>query len=97
MVDPANASVLIPANAGPIFETIRSVVSTASYVVGGIFGIYLILLLVRWWQNRIVIRLLKDIKFNLEQQNKKQKLPHSKDMFHSKVYKKFAGIFEKEK
>lgn len=97
MVDPANATVLIPANAGPIFETVRSLIFTTSYVVGGIFGIYLILLLVRWWQNRIVIRLLKDIKFDLDQQNKKQKLPHSKAMFQSKVYRKFSNIFEKRK
>ena len=91
MVDVINMT--LPA----IIEPVRSAIGTVSYIVGGIFGIYMILLVVRWWQNRIVIRLLKDIKYNLEQQNKKQKLPHSKEMFHSKVYKKFAGIFEKEK
>lgn len=90
MVDAVNATI-------SFFEPIRSIVGAVSYLIGGIFGIYLILLLVRWWQNRILIRLLKDIKFNLEQQNKKLKIPHSKPLFESKVYKSFSRVFEKEK
>ena len=95
MVDVTNATLLLPNAAGPFFETIHSIISTASYIVGGIFGIYLILLVVRWWQNRLVIRLLRDIKYDLNQQNKKLKLPHSKELLHSKVYKKFSKIWEK--
>ena len=93
MVDAVNATFVLPA----LFEPIRSVIGAVSYIVGGIFGIYLLLLLVRWWQNRILIRLLKDIKYNLEQQNKKLKVPHAKPLFESKVYKSFSRVFEKEK
>ena len=81
----------------PVLETVRYIISSISYIIGGIFGVYLILLLVRWWQNRIMIRLLKDIKYNLDQQNRKLKLPHSKELFESKVYRKMATVFEKEK
>ncbi len=90
MVDVVNATV-------GFFEPVRSIIGAVSYVIGGIFGVYLILLVVRWWQNRIMIRLLKDIKYDLDQQNKKLKLSHSKELFESKVYKKFSGVFEKEK
>ncbi|MCK4589036.1 MAG: hypothetical protein KAT77_01215 [Nanoarchaeota archaeon] len=95
MVDPATAAVLLPEAALPLLETIRTLVSTASYIVGGIFGIYLILLLVRWWQNRLIIRLLRDITYNLNQQNIKLKLPHAKPLFQSKIYKKLSSIFER--
>lgn len=90
MVDAVNATI-------GFLEPIRSIVGAVSYVIGGIFGVYLILLLVRWWQNRILIRLLKDIKFNLEEQNKKLKIPHSGPLFESKVYKSFSRVFEKQK
>ena len=97
MVDAANATILIPGIALPLLNTIQSLIGTVSYIVGGIFGVYLILLLVRWWQNRIVIRLLKDIKYNLDQQNFKLKIPHSKPLFESKIYQHISRIFEKEK
>lgn len=94
MVDIANTAILL---GGPVVEAVRSVFGTASYVVGGIFGLYLILMLVRWWQDRIIVRLLKDVKFDLDQQNRKLKLPHSKELFQSKIYRKIGAIFEKKK
>jgi len=92
MVDVAN-TVALPG----FLETVRSVIGVTSYVLGGIFGVYLILILVRWWQNRIVIRLLKDVKYNLEQQNRKLKIPHSGALFESKMYHSIRAIFEKQK
>ena len=90
MVDVVNATI-------SFLEPVHSIIGAVSYIVGGIFGVYLLLLLVRWWQNRIMIRLLKDIKYDLDHQNKKLKLPHSKELFESKMYRKFGSIFEKEK
>ncbi len=97
MVEPINATIIaVPGALEPVVEVIRQTIGTVSWLVGGIFGLYLILLIVRWWQNRILIKVMKDIRFNLDQLNKRYRIKYSGEEKESKLYKSFRTIFEKE-
>lgn len=63
------SDVLIPGSLIPLVESIRTLVSTVSWLVGGIFGIYFILLVMRWWYSRRQVKLLKQIRHLLWLQN----------------------------
>jgi hypothetical protein len=52
-------------------ETIRSTVNGIQYLVGGIFGIYLITLFLKWRQTQMLKRYLADIKAELRHLNNK--------------------------
>ncbi len=54
----------------PLQEAILPVVKTFSALVGGIFGLYLILILVRIYYERKNFKVLKEIKTEIEQLNK---------------------------
>ena len=38
----------------PLFETVRSIIQSLQWLVGGIFGLYLILIFLRWRESRMV-------------------------------------------
>ena len=97
MVDAVNSTVLMANATLPFFETVRTVIGTASYVLGGFFGLYLIWLVFRWWQNRLIIRLLRDIKFDLDQQNKRLGIPCSKELLKTKVLRISKEYLKKKK
>lgn len=61
-----------------LVETVSPLFLKASLLVGGVFGIYLILLMIRIYYEHRKMKILKDIRFNLEQQNKKKKIPYSR-------------------
>lgn len=96
MVDPVNTSIAIPGLIEPIVDVVQQTIGTISWLVGGIFGIYLILLIVRWWQNRILIRVMKDIRFDLDNLNKRYRIKHSQEEKESDFYKSLKSIFEKK-
>jgi hypothetical protein len=54
----------------PLFETIRPLFVKLSFVVGGIFGAYVILIILRVYYEHRNLKMLKAIKFNLDQSNK---------------------------
>ena len=58
-------------------ETIAPFVKQLSLLVGGIFGLYLILLVVRIYYERRLLRLLQDIRYDLDQLNRHYRLPYS--------------------
>ena len=55
----------VPALA-PLFETIRLIIQSLQWLVGGIFGLYLILIFLRWRESRMVGQILKEIRDDLK-------------------------------
>ncbi len=66
----------------PEFETlvqlIQPLVIKLSFLVGGVFGLYFILILVRVYFEHKKVKLLKHIRFDLDQLNMHYNLPYSK-------------------
>ena len=56
----------VPALA-PLFETVRLIIQSLQWLVGGIFGLYLVLIFLRWRESRIVAQILKEIRDDLKQ------------------------------
>ena len=68
----------------PLIDFFQPIFVKASLVVGGIFGIYLILLIARVHYERKKVKLLQDIRFDLDQLN----------MYHGiKTHKQKFGFF----
>ncbi len=63
----------------PLVEVIRPLLVKASLLVGGIFGIYIILILVRIHYERRNMKLLQHIRYNLDQQNYHYGIPSSRE------------------
>ncbi len=60
-----------------VAEVIQPIMQTLSVLVGGLFGLYVILIIIRIYYERKHVRLLEDIRFNLDQINRKFRLPSS--------------------
>ena len=68
----------------PLIDFFQPIFVKASLVVGGIFGIYLLLLISRVYYEKKKVKLLKDIRFNLDQLN----------IYHGiKTHKQKKGMF----
>ena len=65
MVVDINAT--LPAALDPLINTIKFLMNILSVFVGGIFGIYLILIILRWKEARDVRRLLKEMRDDLKE------------------------------
>lgn len=61
----------------PIIDKIQPILINLSLLVGGIFGLYLIMTLSKIYYDRKNSRLLQDIRFNLDQLNKHYGLRYS--------------------
>ena len=75
----------------PLVDTIRPLIIKASLLVGGIFGIYIILLAFRVYYERRNQILLEHIRYDLDQLNKHQGIPSSqerKSFFHKAIIDK---------
>jgi hypothetical protein len=62
----------------PLVQSVRFLVGFLNIILGGIFGVYLIMAYINWKKSRDIIKLLRDIKLeikhinvNLEKQKKK--------------------------
>ncbi len=53
----------------PIGEGVRYVINLVNVLLGGIFGLYLILVIMRWIEARQLVRLLKEINENIKNLN----------------------------
>jgi hypothetical protein len=74
----------------PLVELVQPVFAKASILVGGIFGIYLLLLIARVHYERKKVKILQDIRYDLD------KLNMSKGIKSSRQKKGFFGkIIEK--
>jgi len=60
---------LIDAGLEPLIELLRPFFVKMSFVVGGIFGLYFILIVVRVYYERKTIRLLQCIRYDLDRMN----------------------------
>lgn len=50
----------------PLFDAIRLIIESLQWLVGGIFGLYLILIFLRWRESRMVGQILKEIRDDLK-------------------------------
>jgi len=77
----------------PLMEIIKPAMGTVSAIVGGLFGLYLIFVIVRFYYERKKVKLLKNIRYDLDQLNQHFNLPYSKQKkpipFISKLFSKF--------
>ncbi len=71
---------------GPLIETIQPLILKISLLVGGIFGLYLLLIIIRVHYERKKVKLLEDIRYDLDQLNIHKGIKHS-------IHKK--GTFKK--
>src|SRR3989339_2147051 len=53
----------------PLTDSIRPLVINLSYLLGGIFGLYAVLIIVRIYYEKRALRVLTDIRFDLDQLN----------------------------
>ncbi|MDO8656094.1 MAG: hypothetical protein Q7K45_02555 [Nanoarchaeota archaeon] len=69
--------------AGSPFESLAQLLSPVivklSVLVGGIFGLYILLILLRVYYERKNMRLLQHIRYDLDQQNRHYGIPSSRD------------------
>jgi len=61
----------------PITEIVSPAMGTISAIVGGLFGLYLIFIVVRLYYERKKVRLLRNINYDLDYLNQHFKLPYS--------------------
>jgi hypothetical protein len=79
MVIESAGPTLVDAGWETLIDLLRPFFMKLSVVMGGIFGIYAVLLFARIHYERKKVFLLKDIRFDLDQLNKHYKLQFSKE------------------
>src|SRR3989344_6643609 len=81
--EPEDIESIISDSQNPVLQPVAGVVlpvlKELSIFVGGIFGLYVILILIRVYYERKKVKILEDIRFDLDQLNLHQKLPDSRD------------------
>ncbi|MBI2146254.1 hypothetical protein HYU22_02860 [Candidatus Woesearchaeota archaeon] len=87
----------------PLLDSLQPLLQKLSLIVGGIFGLYIILILVRIHYERKTLKTLQDIRYDLDHLNMHYNLPASRDqpglwkrMF-SSVISPFRHTGEEEK
>jgi hypothetical protein len=78
----------------PLLDTLQPIITTLRWVLGGVFGIYLILIIVRIYYERKKVAILKDIRYDLEQQNIHQGIPFSSQK--KRTFKKMIARLRKK-
>ncbi len=70
-----------------------------SILVGGVFGLYLILILVRVYYERKKVRILQDIRYDLDRMNESRGLPvsHSRPTLWAGLMKKCSASKPRKK
>ncbi len=53
----------------PLLGSVRPLIISLSYILGGIFGLYAVLIIVRIYYEKRALRVLTDIRFDLDQLN----------------------------
>ena len=67
-------STLVPIVESSIVQGLGKILGTVSIAIGGIFGLYLVLIFLRWKESRDVRRLLSEIREDLKElKNRKKK------------------------
>ncbi len=63
----------------PVIEAVKPVMGIVSALVGGLFGLYLIFIISRLYYEHKKVKLMKDIKFDLDYLNQHFGLPYSQE------------------
>jgi len=63
----------------PLAEILSPFFKSASLVVGGIFGLYLILIILRIYYDNKILKVLGDIRYDLDHLNLSKKLTYSRE------------------
>lgn len=77
----------------PLIDTVQPVLVKLSLLVGGIFGIYLLMFLARVHYERKQTKLLQDIRYNLDRLNQHYGLSSSETK--PTLWKKFLALFKR--
>ena len=79
--------------AGELGNVIQPIVSGLKYVVGGLFGLYILLVLIRIHYERKKVNLLKDIRYDLDHLSKHFGVSHSahRKGFFGRLWAKIRG------
>jgi len=75
----------------PLVDLVQPLVVKASILVGGIFGLYLILIIVRVYYERKKIKILHDIRYDLDQMNISQGVTSSRQK--KGIFRKMMDFF----
>ena len=63
----------------PLMEALQPFLQKLSLIVGGIFGLYVILILVRIYYDRKTLKILQGIRYDLDHLNRHYNLPTCQD------------------
>lgn len=77
MVTPTDLGIDVGSIFQPVIDVIRPFLATLSLIFGGIFGLYVLLIILRVVYERKKVKLLRSIRFNTDQLNKHYGLPYS--------------------
>ena len=90
MVDPINITTVVDLT-NVFGATVQTIVNKINLFVGGIFGIYLIMVFLRWWEYRALTTLLNEIKYEIVKLNAgllgKSTKPKTTETYFSRGYK----------
>ncbi|MBI4151423.1 hypothetical protein HY496_00505 [Candidatus Woesearchaeota archaeon] len=77
----------------PLQTTIQPLIDLAKYIIGGFFGLYLLLVILRVYYERKKVNLLKDIRYDLDHLNKHFGVSHSvhRKGFFARLWAKLRG------
>ena len=70
---------LVPTALQPLTEAIRPLIIQASFLVGGLFGLYIKSILFRIYYDRQILRTLQHIQYDLDQRNQHLGISSSRD------------------
>ena len=74
---PADLGIDVDTILQPVIDVVKPFLAKLSLIVGGIFGLYVLLFLLRVYYEHMKVKLLRDIRYNTDQLNKHYELPYS--------------------
>ncbi len=81
----------------PLMDLIQPFFVKASVILGGVFGVYLLLLIARVYYESKKVKILKDIRYDLDQMNMHKGIAFSKNKKGkiNQFFTKITGYFRK--
>ncbi len=77
----------------PLSDVLKPVITVIGTLLGGLLGVYILMLLVRWWYERKQLKVMEGIRFDLDYLNQHFNLPYSQKKPH-KLYHKVLPLDE---
>ena len=57
----------IPQILEPVISVITEAVGIMQILLGGLFGLYLLLVILKWWESRKLVKIMKDIRADVRE------------------------------